>query len=565
MLGIALFAWVVTAPDQRGAIRTDVLATMLYVANWHQIFSGQSYFALTTSSSPLIHTWTLAIEEQFYLVWPLVVLGVLHLTGRLRSLLVVTVTLALASAVWMAVLYPYVDQNRLYYGTDTRAQDVLVGAALAIALAMRAPSMTDRGRRLMAALAGLATVGLAIEWIILPTHPWLPYRGGFLLSDVLFALLILGLVLAPALGLARLLNLRPLVYLGTISYSLYLWHWPVDLYLNTARTGLSGWQLFGVRSVVAGVIAAGSTHWIENPIRLGTFQPWRNWAWTATPAAVLVAAGAVLIATVAPSAASGLSAASGTTTTPNSTGISGPPASGPTKFLLLGNSQALTLGSGLSADTGYWNVRLNDQGQDGCAYEEGIQSHPPVETRVDGTVGVANAGCVGWPATWAKLVKSERPPVVGLVMGRWELYDYLYKGHWTHVGEAGWDAHLLYAMNLAVKILSAHGAAVILFTTPYCSPLAGDDPNGIVLPENQPSRADAYNELVRKVAAEHPGVVSVYDLNKEFTVKKDVYTPTIGGVDMRTSDGIHFTTAAGELVGNHLFPLVRQLALSRSH
>jgi len=274
------------------------------------------------------------------------------------------------------------------------------------------------------------------------------------------------------------------------------------------------------------------------------------------PVVFLATVGAVVVATVVPAAA---------TLSPSRISAPLQGAVAPPKFLLLGNSLALTLGPGLMIGASRWHVQFDDQGEDACAFLDGIQTRPPIKIRADGLVGVPNTGCDNWQASWAKLVKKEHPSVVGLVMGRWELYDYLIRGHWTHVGEGAWDAYLVRAMNVAVKVLSSGGATVLLFTTPYCSPTAGLDPNGIALPEDQPARADAYNALVRKVAAEHPGTVKVYDLNKEFTVSKDVYTPTIDGFTVRSSDGVHFTLAAGELLSNPLFSTVTKLALEKSH
>ena len=146
LIGIALYAWLLAPPDTRGSLRTNALATLFYFSNWHQIFSGQSYFAQTAVQSPLLHTWTLAIEEQFYLVWPLVVLGVLKWRKRLRPLLALTVVMAVASAVEMALLFHSgADPSRLYYGTDTRAEDLLLGAIVALALAHRRPATSARG------------------------------------------------------------------------------------------------------------------------------------------------------------------------------------------------------------------------------------------------------------------------------------------------------------------------------------------------------------------------------------------------------------------------------------
>ncbi len=579
LVGIGLFAWLVAAPDQRGSIRTSALFTLFYAGNWHQIASGQSYFALTAQPSPLLHTWTLAIEEQFYLVWPILVLAVLHFTRRLRPLLVIALVLAVASAVWMAILYqPGVDPSRLYYGTDTRAQGVLIGAALAVALAMRPQKFSDWGRRLVAVLAVLAVAGITAMWFVFLSNPGLIYQGGFLICDVLFAMLFLGLVQAPQTGVAKVLSWRPLVYIGTISYSLYLWHWPVDLWLNTARTGLTGWPLFGVRSLVAGVIAAASTRWIENPIRLGTFRPWKNWTWTMTPAAVLATAGFVMLTTITPAPATvplppighaqtTTTSQSTTTTTTAQVSLTAAETSlTPESFLLLGDSQARTIGIGLQADAKHWNVKFDNQGKDLCDWGEGYPPNTLDRFRVIPNVsdGVTNltGGCINWQKTWSRLVDEQHPEVIGLLMGRLSTFDHYYQGHWVHIGEPVWDNYLISAMNLAINILTSHGAAVILMTTPYVSPTAMSQ--GIKYVGDTPGRVDLYNRLVRKVAAQHPGKVTVYDLNKEFAVNKDVYSPNIDGYVVRNSDGIHFTKDAGELAGIHLFPIVRSLAQARA-
>jgi len=408
----------------------------------------------------------------------------------------------------------------------------------------------------MAVLPVLALGAIIAEWFVIPSNPQILYRGGFLFADVWFALLFLALVQAPQSHAARILSWRPLVYVGTISYSLYLWHWPVDLWLNTARTGLTGWNLFFVRSLVAGVIAAASTHWIENPIRLGTFRPWKNWTWTMTPAAVLATVGVVFVATIVPVTAEPVSA--------SGTAPIGPSSISPIKFLMVGDSQAITLGQGLAVDARTVGVKFINDGQDSCGYPLDIKSSHPVLIRETGENFLINSTvCLHWQSYWAGLVKTERPSVVGILMGRGAECDTYWKGHWVHVGETAWDNYLMVGMNLAVKVLSSRGAHVIFFTAPYNIPTAGEDPNGIPFPEDEPGRVDAYNNLVRKVASENPKTVSVYDLNKEFTVKKDVYTPTIDGFTVRSPDGVHFLLAAGELAGRQLFPLVDKLALER--
>jgi len=167
---------------------SDTVATLLYVANWHLALEHTSYFAAVNNPSPLLHTWTLAIEEQFYVVWPVVVLAVLklHRPGRLpdrrrrlRGLLVLAAAGALASAVWMMVLAPSngADPSRVYYGSDTRAQGLLVGAALAVACVLWGPVRTRAGTRALGAL-GCWGRRVAVMWPGCRSRPTWPSTAG---------------------------------------------------------------------------------------------------------------------------------------------------------------------------------------------------------------------------------------------------------------------------------------------------------------------------------------------------------------------------------------------------
>jgi peptidoglycan/LPS O-acetylase OafA/YrhL len=139
ILAVAIFAWIEVPTDELGRLRGDGIAGLFYVANWRFVASGQSYFDLFTSPSPFRHLWSLAIEEQFYLVWPLVTLACLRLArGRLRLLATVAAVGVVGSAVVMAILYEADDPSRAYYGTDAHAHPILVGVLLALILVDRA-------------------------------------------------------------------------------------------------------------------------------------------------------------------------------------------------------------------------------------------------------------------------------------------------------------------------------------------------------------------------------------------------------------------------------------------
>jgi len=553
LIGMAFYAWLLAPPDTRGSVRTNALATLFYVGNWHQIFSGQSYFAQTAVQSPLLHTWTLAIEEQFYLVWPLVVLGMLKWRKRLRPLLALTVVMAVASAVEMALLFHSgADPSRLYYGTDTRAQDLLLGAIVALALAYRRPATSPPGRRGMSILVVAAAAGFAVEWIRLTEKSSFPYRGGFLVCDVLVALVILGVVQAPRGIPARVLGWRPLAYIGKISYGLYLWHWPVILTLTDARTGLVGWQLFGLRSITSFALAVVSSHFVEVPIRRGAIRSWA--AWVATPLAAGATAAMVLLATTVPAVAVPVSSSTGLSAAEHQQlVVANAFTTDPVRFMMIGDSMGATLQAGLTPGSQQtWGVKLTGESTLGCDLDYQLM------IRVSGTVQPATPGCAGWQTAMPKVLTQHRPEVVGVLLGRWETVDHLYRGTWTHIGEPLWDSHLESELDQAIGIINEYDARVVLFTLPYIDP--PEAPDGSTYPENQPSRADAYNALLRTVAARHPGVVTVYDLNKVLDPQGH-YTSTVDGITVRSSDGIHITPGGGMWLRPKIFPVVAALAL----
>jgi peptidoglycan/LPS O-acetylase OafA/YrhL len=283
-------------------LRGDALATLFYVANWHAIFSHQSYFAQFAVSSPLKHTWSLAIEEQFYLVWPLVLLVLLKVSrGAWRRVgLIVAVLGALASAGLMSLMYHGVaDANRVYYGTDTHLFDMFGGIAVAMVVAAR-PQPGPRARRALHLAAPLCAVALGVFWVRAGTGsglvPGWMYHGGFLLCAALAAVVIADVRQVEHGPLGAVLSLRPLRFLGRISYGVYLWHFPVIVYMTPARLGISGNVLDVVRIAATLLIATLSYRFVEMPIRRARPIGWRRFA--LAPAALAVTAAAVIVGTI---------------------------------------------------------------------------------------------------------------------------------------------------------------------------------------------------------------------------------------------------------------------------
>jgi peptidoglycan/LPS O-acetylase OafA/YrhL len=288
--------------------RGDVVASGLYVNNWWYIFQHDSYYSRFAPPAPLDHLWSLAVEEQFYLVWPWVVLAMVltagwltkrrrvrllgpgthvggtadgastdFLSGRARwAMAGVALVLAAASAIEMALLYhPGYDPTRIYEGTDTRAFGLLIGAAVAMVYPTR-----QGGRTLSAAARrGLDVAGLAglvvVVLLVWRTNQYSPFmfQGGLEALSVATALVVAA-VATPGGLLGRALGWTPVRWVGVRSYGIYLWHYPIIVL--TAAAGTVGTPVSAVRAVVlvaaTVVIAALSWRFVEEPIRRGSYR-----------------------------------------------------------------------------------------------------------------------------------------------------------------------------------------------------------------------------------------------------------------------------------------------------
>jgi peptidoglycan/LPS O-acetylase OafA/YrhL len=273
---------------QLAALRSDLPSSIFYVSNWWFIFHHVSYFAKFGPPSPLGHLWSLSIEEQFYLVWPLLVLAGMRWIGSRRVLIVVTLTVAAASAIEMGLLYsasPNGDPTRVYDGTDTRAFALLIGAALAFALPRNrafAP-ITPGATRVLNIVGGVGLVGIFVMfWHTNQYEPFL-YQGGMVLLAVLTAMVI-GVTIHPGSRLQTILGWEPLRWVGERSYAIYLWHYPV-IVLTTPVGVPSSVLRASLQIAVTFVLAALSWRYVEQPVRQGALgRQWvrlrqHEWSW----------------------------------------------------------------------------------------------------------------------------------------------------------------------------------------------------------------------------------------------------------------------------------------------
>ncbi len=265
---LAVGAWVlIFDPTEVASVRQDVLAALLYVSNWWYIYHHVSYFAQYGPPSPLTNLWSLAVEEQFYLLWPLLLVLGLRTMPKRWMMATAVVLLAVSSAVAMAVLYhPGANPNRVYYGTDTRAFGLLIGAALAFIWPSRHLPALTRTQRTLLEVAGFA--GLLVFLImtgLTNEYETFLYRGGMALLAVFSALLVAGAAY-PGTVIGAILGVKPLRWLGVRSYGIYLWHYPVIVLTSPVGSGFAPWRaLWQVSASI--LLAALSWHFIEDPIR----------------------------------------------------------------------------------------------------------------------------------------------------------------------------------------------------------------------------------------------------------------------------------------------------------
>ncbi|MEL4356862.1 MULTISPECIES: acyltransferase family protein [unclassified Luteococcus] len=289
LLTVAVWAWFWAPTYRQPVLGADIFTTVVYLANWHFMRAG-SYFNADGTQSPLLHMWSLAVEEQFYLLWPLILVvttllsrrwvGQRHATRvppaeRRRHFIAtgtgVCATLLVASALLLALWHALADSpDRAYMGTDSKAFEPLLGAVLAMLVTR--PGVEDwvRERARPIGWASLAVMVGLFGWLAGPST-WY-FRGGALLFSLATAGLLLACTRDAGWLVSRALSWGPVAYLGRISYGIYLWHWPLATWLDAHARFRPGHAVLVVLATVG--VAALSYHLVEQPILVGRWSPW---------------------------------------------------------------------------------------------------------------------------------------------------------------------------------------------------------------------------------------------------------------------------------------------------
>ncbi len=515
-------------------LRSDALATLFYVANWHFIFSHFSYFSQFQLPSPLEHTWSLAIEEQFYIFWPLVlvlILTKLKYTQRLRRRVLVGLTsvMVVSSAAYMALSYwgPS-SATSDYFSTFSRAFELLIGA-LGAYLMIWAPKILEKLRQIF-----VASGFLGLLWIAYVTYkaigpPGWMFRFGFLLVSLAALLVVLNCARPKAAGGFSLFELPPINYLGRISYGLYLWHWPVIVFLTQASTGLSGAYLTLLRVVSTVSIASVSYYFVELPIRQAKWS--RRAGLIVTPGSVITTGiVVVLCSSLAVSSASAQSIQTGHKSTANPIDFLGAkttwvPTSGFRPQLKVDPQSPLRIM--IVGDSVMWT--------DAPALQAALDS--------TGQAKVFNAAIPGWGLTTAKNWQIAVPKLLAqyrptLVVGTWS-----------------WDNTLALSNPRAfsklvekfdeVVLNSATGVRnIAYFQFPDLGPLWSIAPDAKSQDVTRQEGVVRWNELIGAIAKKSNGKIVL--LNVASSVEKDgKYTAWLTGPGnvqerVRMVDNTHF-------------------------
>jgi peptidoglycan/LPS O-acetylase OafA/YrhL len=580
LLFVAAYAYFVMPSFELDRMRGDGLASLFYVANWRFVWSGQSYFDLVSAPSPVRHLWSLAIEEQFYLVWPLVVLACLRLArGSLRLLAVVCVVGAIASVWLMDRLYVAGDPSRAYYGTDARMHTILVGCLLALLFVVWAPQ-TRAARVALQVLGVVGGVAVLVSWHEVGDKA----RGYYGIGSLAFAVAVAVVIAAavqPGRGPLRTpLGWSPLRWIGMISYGLYLWHWPINLWLTADRVGVDGNVLNLLRLAVTFAAAGLSFVLVERPLRERRFSFQRGPAirWVVPSGIALVGVTLVVSTAGAQAPPSYLGGGGGrgggggffnaaTQCVPTDAELAAGraayrvaplpvaarrPDAPRVPVMVLGDSTACSLLPGIEAVAPDAGMDIGPAAVIGCGIVTG---------EVTSTAETVPAGGDRCPQLMRDAEAAARaavgPPGVVLWMSVWEKNDLVVDGERVAFGSARWREIMEGRVDAALARLTADGARVLLVTQPSH---AEGRYQGQVVP-----RSDALdreftrlNRYLRTVAAAHPDRVTLVDLAEKICPGGPPCAREVAGRVPRPIDGAHFTPEAAVWVSEWLVPQLRQ-------
>ena len=555
LTAVAIWAALGGTPEQQSTLRRDLPWSIFYIGNWGQILGTTPYFS--SADPPLLrHLWSLAVEEQWYLIWPIVFVGAMTIgAGQLRSRGVAFVGAALTVMVATFVMHGQVSNNALYLNTFTRSSGLLLGAGSAFVWRPWRSTKTSevRGRR-------LDPLGAAALTLLICVMTVAGLQAGYIYQWLLpvvsvLAMAVVAVVVYPAAtGMRAMLGWKPLVWIGRRSYGLYLWHWPVFVIGHVYHSG--SWPKFIAAMLITVAVSEACYRFVETPVRKGVLGRWfaaqrkaigedrarrvrLTTVGTAGVAAVVIAlvtfytgvrhfdaavggknaafqlvpvAASTETTSVAGVIAAG-TAIGGVTVVDPATGVTSaatsPHATRPTtstlprRLVVVGDSQAhalaVNLPDGISS-----TFTITDGSVEGCGvYDTGkvISTRTSFDRTFD--------NCGGWAAKWGRSAASAKAQVALVVVGAWDVFDLKLADGTLKFATTSADGYYLSHLQEGIDSLKAAGAHVALLEVACMRPKDVTGAGVPALPERGNDRRVAHiNGLLRQAAAADPSHVT---------------------------------------------------------
>ncbi|WP_096359285.1 acyltransferase family protein [Microbacterium sp. TPU 3598] len=535
----AVTAWGTAADLER--FSKQAVASLLYVTNWEQILAGQDYWGGFDAINPLGHMWSLAITEQFYLVWPVLLVATLAVGrawsrrkggqnawqhSRLAALLVLVLSGVgvVAGAILPNLMFTGDNADRVYLGTDTHFVGLVAGAAAASVSFLVLQSRARRGvsghvsrnqwsgalrTALITAVSAGSVIGIVMLSVNASTYEeaWL-YEYGFTAVALLSALLILTLT-SPSNLLGRVFAFTPFVELGKVSYTLFLVHLPLYWVILSVGSWTSAKDLLILGVPLSIVIASGLHHLVAEPVRLRQWQTkgrsWFTVALAATVASVIVVPGVVAEL---------------------------PRGSGDVRVLTLGDSLANDFASALSTNAAD-SFTVVDGGLPGC----GIAGSTGQKTAV-GITQMAAKQCNPWQERWQEALSTGTPDVI-VVNIAWDAVTQIFGDTEVDLTDPVYAAEYRQQLTTMADLLDGTDATVLIANSRLY--------NAVVTP----AQALAFNALLEDVLADYPEIVLV-DLQEAVCTPDDCPSRGEDGSDWYLDDRVHFSPAGKQVVSSWL-------------
>ncbi len=543
------------------SVRGDCIAALLGVVNWYLIFTrfgleahaqhfglvngqavlkGVTFYKVSDGNNGLLNIWILSILEQFYLLWPLIVVGMYKWLKTYRLLFRMTLFLAVLSAARMFAAYNHgANINGGYYSTDSRSEALMIGAALAFLMAMYGEVKEWVRSTLDSVVPYVFIVSLIMTAYATRFSNWV-FAGGFLVFDVFVAVLIAFVVLCPNSELMSIVKNRVFLLLGNLSLGLFLWQYPIRVALTYHDTGLNTVPLYILQEVVTFILACISLVFIERPFITGVYFRRIKKSVVVSFAGVITVLVVIFVVTTL--------ATSYSTLKSSNNDLFALTARDPIRVLVIGDSMAYSLSVGLQHDESLYGTTVDNVGLPNCS-NVGINSVNLSRSQPN----ISNQ-CSDWNTIFKNAIINFSPDVVIVVVGGASVFQPNWNTGWNRLGNAAYDVSLSNSLTGLGDIFQTAGLPVIYCTVPYFG--------GSLSQVATQSKVNSFNSIIRTIVQNNSHWFYLFDLNKTVDPNQK-FSSVIQGTSVRSSNGASFAEPqGGQYVAPYLFSLAVQIGLN---